>query len=346
MKNKVISFLITVSLILSCPACSGGSLTRYEAQFLVLFDTLTTVVGYEESKEAFTEYAQIIYDSLEEYHRLYDIYNDYDGINNIKTINDNAGKAPVKVDRRIIDLLLFAREEYVRTGGKMNVAFGSVLKIWHEYRTRGIDDPENAEAPSIESLRAAARHTDINQVMIDEKASTVFLKDPEMSLDVGAIAKGYAVEQAARIAANNGFDSGLISVGGNVRAIGKKNDALWNVGVQNPDEESDQNNLLVAYISDQALVTSGDYERYYIVGDKKYHHIIDPETLFPSEYFTAVTIICKDSGEADALSTAVFNMSFDQGLHYIDSLPDIEALWVLKDGEIKYSAGFEAYIKK
>ena len=345
LKNKTLSFLIAAAFIINCTACSGSTLTRYEAQFLVLFDTLTTIVGYEESKEAFTQYAMIIYDSLEEYHQLYDIYHDYEGINNIKTINDNAGKAPVKVDRRIIDLLLFAKEEYHLTGREINVAFGAVLKIWHDYRTRGIDDPEGAEAPPIELLRAASGHTDINQVMIDETASTVFLTDPEMSLDVGAIAKGYAVEQTAQIAIRNGFDSGIISVGGNVRAIGKKNAALWNIGIQNPDGESDQKNLMVAYISDLSLVTSGNYERYYTVGDKKYHHIISPETLFPSGYFTAVTIVCKDSGVADVLSTAIFNMPFDQGFQYIENLPDTEALWVLKDGEIKFSTGFEKYIK-
>ncbi len=336
---------MALSLICTCPSCKSYSLKRYEAQFLVLFDTMTTIVGYEESREEFAGYVQVIYGSLEESHRLYDIYNDYDGLSNIKTINDNAGKTPVKVDRRIIDLLLFAKEEYTKTRGKTNVAFGSVLEIWHEYRERGIDNPEDAEVPPVEILREAGRHTDINQVIIDEKASTVFLKDPEMSLDVGAIAKGYAVEQAALIAIQNGFQSGLISVGGNVRAVGRKNGsgALWNVGVHNPDETGGRKNLTVAYLSDMSLVTSGDYERYYTVGDKKYHHIIDPETLFPAEYFTAVTILCKDSGIADALSTAVFNMPFEQGLELIESMPDTEALWVFKNGEIKYSAGFLAY---
>jgi thiamine biosynthesis lipoprotein len=147
-------------------------------------------------------------------------------------------------------------------------------------------------------LEAAAKHTDINKIIIDEEASTVFLEDPEMSLDVGAVGKGYATEQVGEIAIKNGFTSGLISVGGNVRAIGNKraSNSPWNVGIQNPDMKSEQSNLQVVNLADLSLVTSGDYERFYTVNGKNYHHIIDPETLFPSEYFTAVTIICKDSG--------------------------------------------------
>jgi len=329
-------------------ACSGPKKVRYEAEFLVLFDTVTKVVAYTSSKEEFNKYSQLIYDSLKEYHELYDIYNDYDGINNIKTINDNAGIKPVKVDKKIIDLLIFSKKGYKNTNGKMNIAFGSVLEIWHDYRTEGNDDPENAKLPPMDKLEAAKKHTDINKVIIDEVESTVFLSDPKMSLDVGAVGKGYATEQVSQIAMKNGLTSGLISVGGNVRTIGNKGESreLWNIGIQNPNKDANESMLKVAYLKDLSLVTSGDYERYYTVDGKNYHHIIDPETLFPAGYFTAVTIICKDSGFADVLSTAVFNMPFEQGLKFIDSLPDTEALWVLKNGEIKYSANFKDLIKK
>lgn len=101
----------------------------------------------------------------------------------------------------------------------MNVAFGSVLSIWHDYRERGIDDPLSAKLPPMEKLREAAAHTDIDKVVIDEAASTVYLADPEMRLDVGAAAKGYAVERACRAAEEKGIESLLVSVGGNVRAI-------------------------------------------------------------------------------------------------------------------------------
>lgn len=348
LNRKILTILIMSILVINLTACGVNEKKRYEAEFLVLFDTVTQIVAYSDSKEEFKKYAQLIHDSLEEYHQLYDIYNTYDGINNIKTINDNAGIAPVKVDKKIIDLILFSKEAYKKTNGKVNIGFGSVLKIWHDYRTEGIKDSENAELPPMNKLQDAAKHTDINDIIVDENESTVFLKDPDMRLDVGAIAKGYATEQVCKIAQENGFASGLFSVGGNVRAIGTKGDSneLWNIGIQNPNGDSEKPTLHTVYLTDLSLVSSGDYERYYTVNGKKYHHIIDPETLFPSEYFTAVTIITKDSGLADALSTAIFNMPFNQGKELIESIEYTEAIWILKDGSIKYSTNFKELIKK
>ena len=322
--------------------------TRYEAEFLELFDTVTTIVGYAENKEKFTSITQSIYDNLKEYHELYDIYNDYDGINNIKTINDNAGVKPVKVDKKIIDLLLFSKDAYKFTKGKTNIAFGSVLKIWHDYRTAGVENPENAELPPVELLKEASLHTNIDNIIIDENNSTVFLNDSKMSLDVGAVAKGYAAEQVSRAARENGLISGLVSVGGNVCAIGSKadNNKKWNVGIQNPDKENQNSILHTVDLSDEALVTSGNYERYYTVNGKKYNHIINTETLFPADYFAAVTIICEDSGKADALSTALFDMPLEEGKKIIESIPDTEAMWVYNDGKIEYSKNFKDYIKK
>nr|WP_312577832.1 FAD:protein FMN transferase [Sedimentibacter sp.] len=348
MLKKIVAILIVITIAFNLSACDKKEQSRYEAQFLSLFDTVTSIVGYADSEEKFSEYSQLIYDNLKEYHELYDIYNDYEGINNIKTINDNAGIKPVKVDKRIIDLLSFAKDEYAETNGKTNVALGAVLNIWHDYRTEGIEDPENAKLPPMDELKAAAEHIDINNVIIDEENSTVFLSDPEMKLDVGAVAKGYATEQVSKLAKENGFVSGIISVGGNVRGIGNKANTgeQWNVGIQNPDKESENKVLKLVYLSDMSLVTSGNYERYYTVDGKRYNHIINQETLFPSEYFASVSIICENSGKADALSTAVFGMPFDQGKKLIDSIPNTEAMWIYNDGEIKYSENFEKLIKE
>ena len=326
----------------------SAKLTRYDATFLELFDTVTTIVGNAKDKDEFTEYAQNIYNDLKVYHELYDIYNDYDGINNIKMVNDNAGIKPVKVDRKIIDLLKFSIEAYDFTDGKVNIAYGAVLSVWHDYRERGIDDPENAKLPPMDVLKEKAQHTDINKMIVNEEDSTVYLQDPEMSLDVGAVAKGYATEQVAKAAQQNGFTSGSISVGGNVRTLGAKADTkeAWNIGIQNPDLESPDTNLYILKLKDLSLVTSGVYERYYTVDGKQYHHIIDPKTLMPAAYFVSVSIVTQDSGMADALSTSVFNMPYEQGEKLIESLPDTEALWVFPNGDMKYSSGFEKYIKK
>lgn len=347
MLKKIISAFMIVAIGVSASGCSSNNKkTRYEAEFLGLFDTLTKIVGYSDSKEEFTRYSQLIHDSLQEYNNYYDIYNDYPGISNVKTINDNAGIRPVKVDKKIIDLVKFGKEVYEMTNGRLNIAMGSVLSIWHKYREDGINDEENAALPPMDMLKEAAKYTDINKVIVDEANSTVFLEDKEMSLDVGAIGKGYATEQVAKLAMESGFTSGLLSVGGNVRAIGSKEGKKWNLGVQNPDKESEDTSLLTVGITDCSLVTSGDYERYYIVDGKEYNHIINPDTLYPGDYYHSVTILCKDSGLADALSTSVYVMPFDEGEKYIESLPDVEAMWVMKNGDIKYSKNFRKYIKK
>lgn len=323
-------------------SCGNSKKTRYEAEFLFLFDTATTVIGYAQNEEEFKKETQILYDELKEYHQLYDIYNEYEGLNNIKTINRNAGIAPVVVDSRIIDMILFAKEAHAITQGKLNIAFGAVLQIWHQYRTNGIEDPASASLPPEQILQQAAGHTNIEDVVIDKEASTVFLMDKDMSLDVGGIAKGYAVEQVARSLETKGYTNLLISVGGNIRAIGGKgnDETPWKVGIQNPDKESPEKILMYAMLSSGSLVTSGDYLRYYTVNGVKYHHIIDPVTLYPSRYFDSVTILAPDSGRADALSTAIFNMPFEEGYAMIEQEEGTEALWIFSDGNQKQSSGF------
>lgn len=348
--KRILSAIMAVIIAVTFMGCKGSESkkTRYEAEFMGLFDTLTKIVGYSDSKEEFTKYSQLIHDSLQEYNNDYDIYNDYPGINNIKTINDNAGIKPVKVDKKIIDLLLLAKEEYKNTDGKLNVAMGAVLTIWHQYREAGIKDEENAELPPMDKLKEAAKHIDINKMIVDQENSTVYLEDKEMSLDVGGIGKGYATEQVAQIAIKNGFTSGLLSVGGNIRAIGSKDGKgeKWNLGVQNPDKESKDTSLCTVEFTDASLVTSGDYERYYTVDGKDYNHIIDPDTLYPAEYYHSVTILTKDSGLADARTKPLFIMPFEEGKKYIESMPGTEAMWVMKNGEIRYSSHFQDYIKK
>lgn len=347
MKKRVVACLIICVLVFSSAGCSKQGKTRYSAEFLELFNTATKIIGYTDTKEEFEEQVQLIYDNLKEYHELFDIYNDYEGINNLKTINDNAGIKPVKVDKRIIDLLIFSREAYELTEGRLNVALGAVLEVWHEYRTEGIENPDMAKIPPMELLEEKSEHTDINKMIINESESTVFLEDTEMSLDVGGIAKGYATERVSEMAEQNGFTSALLSVGGNVRAIGTRyeKEEFWNVGVQNPDMDSDVENLAILNLSNMSLVTSGVYQRYYTVEGKQYHHIIDPNTLMPSDYFTAVSILCKDSGMADALTKAIFNMPLEEGLRFIERFENTEAIWILKDGSMKYSSNFEDFIK-
>ena len=340
--KRLLCVLLLVSVLL--PGCNAGQgvpdQKQYNATFLTLFDTVTTIVGKADSKEEFQKTAQQIHDALLEYHQLFDIYNDYDGINGLKSINDAAGKNPVQVDRRVIDLLLDCKEYYALTGGKVNPAMGSVLQLWHEARNDGINDPVHAYLPDQQALENAALHTEFDCVVIDESAGTVFITDPQVSLDVGAIAKGWSVQRVCEVAP----EGLLVSVGGNVCATGPKDSAgtPWVIGIQNPDGGSEY--LHTVYLSRGSVVTSGDYQRAYRVAEKTYHHIIDPETLYPSAYWRSVTIVCDDSGLADALSTALFLLSLEEGRELAASC-GVEVLWVDGSGQTYYTAGFESMIR-
>lgn len=317
---------------------------RYTATFLDVFDTKTDIVGYGSSEKDFTEQAALLKEKLVYYHELYDIYHTYEGINNIKTINDNAGIAPVKVAPEIIELLKFSKDMYERTDGQINIAMGSVLSVWHDYREEGIEAPEKAKLPPMEELRQASGHTDIGRVRIDEENSTVFLEDPQMSLDVGSVGKGYAVQKVAEYARELGMEQVLLSVGGNICAVGTRPDgSKWRLGIQNPDLTSEEAYARKVDIADACVVTSGNYQRYYVVDGVRYCHIIDPDTLMPADYAASVSIITGDSGMADALSTAVYNMSFADGLDFVNSMEGVEAMWIFEDGSIQYSDNFEQY---
>ena len=339
--KKLVVLLLVCLLLCGCGASPAQpELTKYNASFLTLFDTVTVITGYAETKEEFTKTAQDVHDKLLEYHRLFDIYNDYEGIANLKTVNDNAGAAPVKVDSRILDLLTDCRSYYELTGGKVNIALGSVLYLWHVARNDGLDDPANARLPLGAELEEAAKHTSFEDVIIDRENSTVYLADPELRLDVGAIAKGWSVQKVCETLP----EGLLISVGGNVFATGPKDadGTPWVIGVQDPDNGDQYMHTL--YLSRGSMVTSGDYQRAYMVDGKLYHHIIDPETLYPSAYWRSVTIACADSGLADALSTALFVLNREEGQKLLDTA-GAEAMWVAADGTIFYSPGFEELIR-
>lgn len=336
---------MVIAAMLLC-GCARSEQMKFDTQYFDYFDTFTSLTVYAEDEGQFGEYEEIFASELEAYHQMFDIYQNYSGLNNIKTINDNAGITPVQVDKEILGLLEFAKEEYGKTGGRVNVAMGSVLSIWHEYRERGINDPKRAQVPGMQELQRAAGHMDMEKVRIDHAKSTVYLEDSSMSLDVGAVAKGYAANRICEKLREAGVVSALVSIGGNVQAIGTKGDGSpWRVGIQNPVNSGGMAYLHALNLQDSALVTSGTYQRYYEVDGVRYHHIIDQETLMPRHEFLSVSILSPDGAEADALSTAVFNMPLEEGLALVESSEDTEAFWVCADGQEVFSSGFKKYVK-
>ncbi len=345
MKKWLLIAVVNLMVLLS--ACSGRY-QKFQANYTGSFDINTNIIAFARSKAEFDRVSQAVSEQIEKDNRLFDIYNGYDGTNNMKTINDNAGVAPVAVDTAILDLLEFSVQAYNITGGTVNVAMGPVLHVWHDYRTWGNADKETATLPPIDELRRLAGNTDIGNLVIDRQAGTVFLTQPGMSLDVGAVAKGFTAQRALDVARNAGIKSILINMGGNVVTYGKPLDGRdrWAIGIQNPSTVSDNRDLLdIVYKNDIAIVSSGDYQRFYTVDGQNYNHIIDPHTLMPAKRFSHVTVLHPDSGMADLLSTAIFILPQEDGRALLEQ-NGAEGLWVNLDGSIEYTDGFAAVSQK
>lgn len=345
MRKRLWCVLFSLLLAGGMVGCAPFSSQKQTATFLDVFDTVSTVTVYGVSAEQFAKDQERLHERLMYYHRLYDIYESYDGVVNLHSVNAAAGQSPVTVETPIIDLLEYGKEACRLTGGRVNIAFGAVLSLWHDCRTAALENPSVATLPDADALRTAKGHVSPDALLIDRAASTVQITDAQMRLDVGAVAKGYAVEQVARFAERElGWTSALLNVGGNVRAIGGKGNAGFIIGIQNPDTDSAVTYLQKVSLRDAAVVTSGDYQRYYEVDGHRYSHIIDVDTLYPATYVRSVSVICPDSALADVLSTALFTLPVDKGTELLKSVGTAEAIWVLSDGSVQHSAGVEDFI--
>lgn len=301
-----------------------------------LFDTVSYIYSYKgDSEEEFLQNADEAYYTLLKYHRLFDIYHEYEGMNNLCTVNSNPG-VKVEVDEELIEFLLYARRMCSLTSGKMNIMMGSVLSLWHDARYS-----ETPYLPSEEEILDASRYTGFEYLEIDEENNSVMLLSPYASIDVGAVAKGYATEKAASVLRERGAVSYVLNIGGNIRIIGSKPDGTgWRTGVKDPSNP-DSSFIIKLSLQDTSCVTSGSYERYFVVDGVRYSHIIDPETLFPASYFDSVTVVTPSSSLADTLSTALFCMPYEEGLELASSL-SVDVVWVFTDGSVKYTDGIKA----
>lgn len=335
--------LLSSSMLAACGASKSPE--RHTYHMIGSFDTVITIMGYADSKKEFQEYADLAEARFKELHQYFDRYNTYENVANIFIINQMAGEKPVKVEQEIIDLLQTSVRWQQESSGAVNIAMGSVLEIWHDTRTMALGDPKSASLPDPEKLKQAAQHTDINDLVINQEDMTVFIKDPEMQLDLGAIAKGYATELVARELLDSGWSTFVISSGGNVRTADApllEDRPYWRIGIQDPLEalQGEEETLIYTVrVKNQSVVTSGDYQRYFTYEGKRYHHIVDPATLMPADEFSSVTVVTPDSGLADFYSTEFFILPYEQGRKYAASLDNVEVMWVFKDGTVKMTEG-------
>lgn len=311
--RKLLAVLTALLLLLPTTGC-GSSLSRYEAVYTDLFDTDCTFTTYCSSDEEFETASEAVYAELSRLDALFDIYEGGEG--SLKDLNDN--KILENASSDILELLDIGLLFYDLSGGQLNIAMGSVLSLWHEARETGV-------LPEDSALTEASLHCDISNLIVD--GDTVTLSDPDMSIDVGSIAKGYAADKAAEVASSLGLESFALDLGGNVKTVGKKPTGKWVIGIRDPDGGI----LKTVEVSDQSVVTSGDYERYTEIEGVTYSHIIDPQTLYPAGLYRSVTVICESSSLGDALSTALFCMDLEAGKALAEEC-GVEVIWVYADG--------------
>ena len=323
-----------------CGCHEKPTLSKHSGQILDGgFDTFIQLIAYTQSEDEFEDYLALTKERFQYYNALFDRYHNYEGINNLKTINDNAGKQAVAVDQELIALLKQTKQYTQLANGRYDVSFGAVLEVWHRYREEATSGGEIA-VPTMAELKDASLHTGWDLIEIDEQAGTVYIKDPFASIDLGSAAKGYAAEKCALALQEAGLRHAILNAGGNVRIIGDKPESdnhSWSVGIQLPSNQESASLAAVYMDKDSSFVTSGDYQRAYEYEGIMYHHIIDPSTLMPARHMRSLTIICEDSGLADILSTTLFTMSYEEGNALLTQLKEqgiaAEAVWVFDANE-------------
>ena len=346
--KKAIAVVLAGCFVLTIYGCGKHIEKRkYSSSFFDCFDTVITVYGYAVDQSSFNEMVALVHDNFLELHEQFDAYHEYENIVNVYMINQNAGGDPLLVSTELYELIKQSKQLYMQTGGKVNVAMGSVLQVWETYREMATKNPDGATVPDSKILNMAAQHMDINNIVLDDQTQSILLTDPYMSLNVGAVAKGYACEIVKDRMINAGYDSFVISAGGNVVTVGHDiaREAAWGVGIQNPDMQTADEIIDTILASDKAVVTAGSYQRYFTVDGKRYHHIIDPASLMPASNFDSVTVICDDSLLADFMATTLFILPPGQAMALAESMNGLEAIWVNTEGEISYTSGYADYSK-
>ncbi len=340
--------IVAVFLLVNLSSCQLFRKREPHVQrYYDCFDTVSEITGFAESRGVFEAQVDALHAEMRRYHELFTDFSD-GAEGGIYQLNQKAGQGPQKVDPLVFDLLDFAKAFCERSQGAVNVAMGAVTQLWYQAREEA--QKTSAKTPDKARLIEAQKHSDLSKLVLDRSAGTVELLDPQMRLDCGAIAKGYAVELLARTLESRGLKGWLLNIGGNVRTVGGKGEQgkPWRIGIrqaylpteaepprQTEDSEQGELSTVGIYgIENQSLVSSGVYERYFLVDGRCYHHIIDPQTLQPELNYLQVSVLGPDSGICDGLSTALFNLSEEEGRQLLKAYGSgYGAQWVYPDGE-------------
>ncbi|MHC5157121.1 MAG: FAD:protein FMN transferase [Planctomycetota bacterium] len=273
--------------------------------------------------------------------KIYDIerlMSDYDPNSQLSLVNREAFEHPVPVDAELFEILTAAKLYSCTSGGAFDVTIGPVVQIWRKAK-------EDGTTPTPETIAAAQKAVGYENLILDAENRTVKFAKKGMFLDLGGIAKGYAIDKAIEVLQTAGLKGGMVDIGGDLRcfgtpANGKKH---WFIGLQDPQNEEDI--LLKLNMDDRAVATSGDYRRFVMIDDEKHSHIIDPATADSAAGLSSVTIIAPTAMAADALATAVTVMGDEKGLKLIETIDSTEAILISHGDETSFqkTSGVDKY---
>jgi thiamine biosynthesis lipoprotein len=274
--------------------------------------------------------------SFDELDRLATLLNFYSDASEISMINRHAGDKPVKVSRDTLDILEKAVYVSEMTEGAFDVTVGPLVKLW---------DIQHKVIPDRKSIEEKLQIVGYKNIVIDKAASTVFIKRKGGQIDLGGIIKGYAVDKVVGVLHKNGIKSGVVTVGGEIRALGRKPDGTsWLLGVQNPRQKGPDDQVIATLeLSDKALSTSGDYIRYFEKDGVRYHHLLDPKTGYPSHQCGSATIVADDNTTTDGFSK-LFILGPEKGLAVAKKL-GFDVLFIDCKGQIVMSDGLKNKIR-
>lgn len=297
-----------------------------------LMDTLVSIKVYGSDPKQLRSAVAAAY---EEMHRIADLADRFPQpgtpscrISDICRINEGAGKEAVKVAADTLTMLALAKKYQALSHGSFDISIGPVMDLWSFTH----DPPQ---VPSQREIEKSLTLVDSSKVVIDPLKMTVFLPETGMKLDLGALAKGYATEKALQILKNHGIEKALIDAGGNIRVLGTNPRGLpWRIGIKDPRRTEAMVSILS--VEDEAVVTSGDYYRFFEVNGNRYHHILDPNTGYPATANMSATVICKDAGLADVLSTAFFVLRGEEALPLAERI-GVDLFLVSREGKIYHT---------
>lgn len=277
-------------------------------------------------------------EAFAEFARLENLMSTWVADSDVSRINRAAGAEPVPASVEVREVLKTARQMSEWTGGKFDVTFGALSGLWK------FDHDQDNVLPDMREVRLRLALIDYRAIQIDDAAGTVFLARKGMSIHLGAIGKGYAIDCAAAILRRHGLRDFMVQSGGDIYVAGTKDGRPWRLAIQDPRGPANRA-FAELDLTDGTFSTSGDYERYFLQNGRRYHHILDPATGEPSRGTRSVTIVSNLAALADGLSTGVFLMGPDAGMALIERLPDVEGVIVSDKNEMLISSGLRGKIR-